>query len=209
MTREESARFDAHICPHPFYFTDVLTGSGLNAFSNLPNGHFFKKFIYVYWMTCLLFGTVFCLAMSYHYVTRLPRWTNLSDDDALSEADDDLSLDFSWMGNYMSDQASLPSALTDVWNTGEDGGWELLDDMEDAVNPAVLQANETGVMVRVRRGTVDFAKFGPYKRTRRVPSMGFDLTLTQAELNTERARHRIHWTGSERSNMHKRSKTWA
>ena len=166
--------------------------SGINAYSNIPEGSWFKVCIYVYWVTCLIGGTIFCLCMTYHYVTRLPQWTNLSDDDGASDADEAMSVDFSWMGNYLGDQASLSSALTDAWETGQDGGWELLDDIEDAVNPAVLQANETGVMVRVRRGTADFAKFGPYKRTRRVPSMGFDLTLTDAELATERARHRIH-----------------
>eukprot|EP00977_Amphora_coffeiformis_P009292 scaffold2103_cov185-Amphora_coffeaeformis.AAC.37 len=179
--------------------------SGINAYSNIPDGHWYKQAIFVYWVTCLLGGSIFCFVMTYHYVIRLPRWTNFSlgtrrttgdydNDDDGEELLSPIAIDnFSWMGNYMGgDQASLPSALTDAWSTGEGGGWELLDDMDDAVNPAVLQANETGVMVRVRRGTVDWEKFGPYKRTRQVPSMGFDLTLTEAELNHERARHRIH-----------------
>merc|ERR1712087_1097222 len=54
-------------------------------------------------------------------------------------------------------------------------------------SPAILQANEAGTLVRVRRGTEDFEQYGPYIRTRNVTSLGFDLTLTQEELRRERA----------------------
>jgi hypothetical protein len=56
------------------------------------------------------------------------------------------------------------------------------------MSPAVLQANETGALVRVRRGTEDFEKHGPYKRTRNVSALGFDPILTHLEFETERAR---------------------
>lgn len=55
------------------------------------------------------------------------------------------------------------------------------------VSPAVLQANEAGALIRVRRGTEDFERFGPYRRTRQVKALGFDPTMNDAELRQERA----------------------
>jgi len=55
------------------------------------------------------------------------------------------------------------------------------------VSPAVLQANEAGTLVRVRRGTEDYRIHGPYVRTRQVTALGFDPTLDDAELRQERA----------------------
>lgn len=63
---------------------------------------------------------------------------------------------------------------------------EIID--QPFVSPAVLQANETGSLIRVRRGTEDYRRHGPYVRTRHVASFGFDPTLSVDELREERAR---------------------
>jgi hypothetical protein len=188
--------------------------SGVDSFSTM--GSFFKIALFSYWFVCLIGGTLLCLIFTWHYVIRLPKWTNLSDEESVD--DDAISVDPSWFGSNF-EQSSQSSVLTDNWNFGRQD-WELLDDIEDAVNPAVMEANEAGALVRVRRGTADFERFGPYKRTRRVSSVGFDPVLTTTELQTERARHRHRRTmsipnasaiagGSRRLSNHQRSRTLA
>lgn len=54
---------------------------------------------------------------------------------------------------------------------------------QDYVSAAVLQANESGALVRVLRdGKMK------YVRSRRMPSMGFDLVMNTSELMSERER---------------------
>lgn len=61
---------------------------------------------------------------------------------------------------------------------------------QPVVSPAVSQANEAGTLVQVRHGTEDYHRHGAYARTRHVASLGFDLTLDEAEFREERARLR-------------------
>ena len=63
---------------------------------------------------------------------------------------------------------------------------EVLD--QPFVSPAVLQANETGTLVRLRRGTEDYRRHGPYVRTHHVTGLSFDPMLTEEELREERTR---------------------
>ena len=69
---------------------------------------------------------------------------------------------------------------------GETGAREMI--RQPFLSPAVLEANEAGVLVRVKRGTADYRIHGPFARTRRVSSLGFDIALSEMELREERAR---------------------
>ena len=52
------------------------------------------------------------------------------------------------------------------------------------VSPVILQANETGVLIR-RKGGMEDGR-GQFVRTRRVTAFGFDPTMNWSEMNEER-----------------------
>jgi hypothetical protein len=55
------------------------------------------------------------------------------------------------------------------------------------VSPALLQANEAGSLVRVKRGGHNWRLHGPFVRTRNVTALGFDFIMSEMELRQERA----------------------
>lgn len=135
------------------------------AFSNFPPGGHFRTILYGYWMVFLFIGTAVNVIFTAKYIHHLPQWTGLD----------------------TSDEEEPPAPehtfVHDLLNLTETH--ELLD--QPFTSPAVLQANEAGALVRVRRDSADYRLHGPYVRTRKVPALGFDPTLTDEELKRERA----------------------
>ena len=133
----------------------------LAAFSTIPRDSFLHMVLFFYWISWLLVGTVINLILTYKFMVRLPEWTNVTVE---GETEPPAPSD------------TLMSILipTDFC----DGPF---------VSSAVLQANEAGALMRVRRGTEDYRRHGPYVRTRQVTALGFDPTLDDVELRNERA----------------------
>jgi hypothetical protein len=137
----------------------------VNSFSSIPAGSPFKVVLYTYWVFFLVVGTILNIVFTYMYIRRLPEWTKL--DTAGEEEPPDPKNTF------------VHEMLDGT------GAHEMLD--QPFMSPAVLQANEAGALVRVRRGTEDYRIHGPYVRTRKVTALGFDPTMDDDELRRERA----------------------
>jgi hypothetical protein len=137
----------------------------VDAFSSFPEGGAFKTILYGYWCFLLIFGTILNIVFTYMYVRRLPEWTkvDVADEEEPPKPED--------------------TFVQEMW--GNTGAHELVS--QTFANPAVLQANEAGTLVRVRRGTEDYITHGPYVRTRQVKALGFDPTMDEHELRQERA----------------------
>jgi hypothetical protein len=156
--------------------------SGVDSFSSLPIGSPFNIALFSYWFTCLVVGTILNLVFTCKYVRRLPKWTKMDTVYFMEEYDD----------KNQDDEATAASGCETIVHQdllhendpGASTGERLI---QTFVSPAVLAANETGTLIRVRRGTQDYETHGPYIRTRHVTSLGFDLTMTQEELRHERA----------------------
>jgi hypothetical protein len=132
---------------------------------NMPPGSLFRKVLFGYWCFFLIFGTILNIVFSFKYVTRIAEWTK---PDLTGE-----------------DEPPAPSDTIIHEMLQETGGHDTI--RHQFVSPAVLEANEAGVLVRVKRGTVGYRLHGPYARTRKVTSLGFDLILSELELSEERA----------------------
>jgi hypothetical protein len=136
----------------------------INSFSEIPRNSIFHLALYVYWIICLIGGSIVLLTFTFKAAERLPEWTNIS---TVGEVEP-------------------PNPSETIMS-------EMLHDAREIihqpfVSPAVLQANETGILIRVKRGTEEYRLHGPYIRTRHVTSIGFDPTLSVDELRDERAR---------------------
>lgn len=134
--------------------------------SRFPEGGWFRNAIYCYWCVCLIVGTLVCFIFTYKFLRRLPEWTKVD----------------------VSGEEAPPAPYETMTH-------EMLDDRgaheamfhQTFVNPAVLEANEAGALVRVRRGTEDYRRYGPFIRTRQVTARGFDPSMNDTELREERA----------------------
>ena len=139
--------------------------ASLNAYSTISQEHPFRKTLFGYWCLFLISGTILNIIFTVKYIRRIPEWTA---PDLTGEEE----------------PPSHSNTIVDEIMT-ETGAHEVI--RQPFVSPAVLEANETGVLVRVRRGTEDYRVHGPFVRTRNVSSIGFDPILTQLELREERA----------------------
>jgi hypothetical protein len=137
----------------------------IDSFSSFPPGSPFKVALYVYWCAFLVGGTILNLVFTYMYFRRLPQWTKL---DTAGE-----------------DEPPHPDDTFVHEMLDGTGVHEIV--FQRFTSPAVLQANEAGALVRVRRGTEDYRIHGPYVRTRKVTALGFDPTMDDEELRRERA----------------------
>jgi hypothetical protein len=137
----------------------------VDAFSTIAPSSTFKLSLWIYWVTCLVVGSIVNLIFTYKFLVRLPKWTkvNLAGEEEPPAPSETLM-------HEMIDESGTHDTFSQPF-----------------VSPAVLQANESGALVRVRRGTEDYRLHGAYVRTRQVPSLGFDLTLDAAEFREERA----------------------
>jgi hypothetical protein len=138
--------------------------AAVNSFSTIPATSSFHLVLYSYWVLCLVVGTVVNLIFTYKALVRLPKWTQIS----------------------VSGEEEPPEPSETIMSEMLNDAHEVFD--QPFVSPAVLQANETGALVRVRRGTEDYRRHGPYVRTRQLTSLGFDPTLSADELREERSR---------------------
>lgn len=108
---------------------------------------FTKLLLYRYWTFGLVTATVLVLWMTFKFFAYLPGWCQINvEDDELPPAPED-------------------AIVTRLLETGD-----ARDEMtQNFVSAAVLQANESGALVRVRQdGRMK------YVRSRRMPSMGFE-----------------------------------
>jgi Voltage-dependent anion channel len=149
--------------------------SGINAFSTFPNGGSFKIALYAYWCVCLFAGSIMNLIFTYKYVKCLPKWTKIS----ISDEEPPVAPNET-MVHEMLVESNVHETMTSQF-----------------VSPAVLQANEAGQLMRVRRGTADWMEHGPYVRTRRVTAVGFDLIMSEMELRQERA-NLLQWVATNK-----------
>ena len=146
--------------------------SGVDSFARIPIGAPFKIVLFNYWFMCLIVGTIANFIFTAKYIRRLPKWTKI---DVSDDEEEPPSPSHTIVREAIYESDAHESILS-----------------QNFVSPAVLQANETGQLVRLRRGTEGWKKHGPYVRTRRVMAYGFDLTMTDAELRQERA-ELLHW----------------
>jgi hypothetical protein len=139
--------------------------SSLLKFSSAPPA--FRHFLYCYWVTCLVAGTVLVFGLTWKFFTHLPQWCQIDvEDDEMPPAPNE-------------------TILTQLLQKGLAG-----DEMkQNYVSAAVLQANESGALVRVLQdGKMK------YVRSRRMPSMGFDPIMNMSQLMSERERLLQHVT---------------
>jgi len=121
--------------------------SSLNKFSSTLPSTLFKTWLYRYWTLCLICGTVLAFVMTWNFFLFLPSWCQIDvENDELPPAPND-------------------TIVTRLLQSGE-----ARDEMkQNFVSAAVLQANESGALVRVLQdGRMK------YVRSRRMPSMGFE-----------------------------------
>lgn len=135
--------------------------AAINSFSNEPPGTPLKVVLYVYWVVVLLVGTIATCWVTTKFFYNLPRWTNI-------EVEDE-------------DEPPAPyetaMTLQNVIATGD----ALV---QPFVSPAVLQANETGALVLVRRKQDDSCQ--RFVRTRKLAALGFEPIMNWSEMEGER-----------------------
>lgn len=131
----------------------------IDAFSTIPEHTWIKIVIYVYWLIVLIFGTVTTFIITAKYFYHLPSWV-------LVDIEDE----------------EEPPAPNQTLISNIIGAGESL--RQNFISPVVLQANETGMLVR-RRGGGDDGR-GSYIRSRRVKALGFEPTMNFLELAEER-----------------------
>jgi len=144
--------------------------SGVIAYSGMAVGSPYKVAIFSYWLTFLVVGTILNLIFTYKYIRKLPEWTQIY------ITPDDLEVE---PPNPNETEVSL------LW-LGADENHECL--RQPFTSPAVLQANEAGSLVRLRRGTTPLTSASPFLRTRHVFAVGFETVMTDDELRSERAK---------------------
>lgn len=135
--------------------------SSLQKFSQTPIGTHFKLALYQYWVLVLVVATILVAILTTKFLLFLPQWCQLDVDN---------------------DEMPPEPEKTIVTQLLQQG--EANDTMnQHFVSAAVLQANESGALVRVLQdGRMK------YVRSRRMPSMGFDPILNVSELMSERER---------------------
>ena len=135
--------------------------AAINSFSGVSAGSPWLVGLYVYWLIVLVGGTVVTLLVTAKFFYNLPSWTDISvDDEEEPPAPYETTM-----------------TLQNVIATGESL-------VQPFVSPAVLQANETGALVMVRRGRDDSRQ--RFVRTRKLASLGFEPIMAWSEMEKER-----------------------
>ena len=116
--------------------------------------------LYTYWVTVLVAGTIATIYITAKYLYCLPRWTNL---------------------DLEGEEEPPPPDETILHRHNMVTAGETL--RQPFVSPAVLQSNETGILV-LTRDSEDGRQ--TYKRTRRLPALGFEPTMNWSEMERER-----------------------
>ena len=134
--------------------------AAVNSFSDMPPRTTFKIALYTYWVFVLVSGTIATVYVTARFFYMLPTWTYI---DVIGEEEPPAPFETS-----LTQQHVITTA-------------ETL--RQPFVSPAVLQANETGQLVMLPRGSDGRNR---YIRTRRLPALGFEPTMDWTELNRER-----------------------
>jgi len=134
--------------------------SAVYTFSAIEETPIFKIALDTYWFTTLILSTIASIIITVKFFYMLPSWT--------------------WVDVCDEQEPPEPSAtfISQYILAGE--GENL---RQDFVSPAVLQANETGALVRLPGRQDGKARF---RRSRRVTALGFDPIMNLMELNKER-----------------------
>lgn len=135
--------------------------AAINSFSVVPLGSPWKTALDTYWLIVLVGGSIATLWISAKFFYNLPSWTNIS-----VEGEEEPPAPY---------ETSI--SLQNVIATGESL-------VQPFVSPAVLQANETGALVMVRRARGDTRQ--RFVRTRKLASLGFEPTMAWSEMEKER-----------------------
>lgn len=127
--------------------------SALNSFSTLDHSHPYRRFVNIYWFTFLFFGSALSIFVVTKYLYSLGKWVqpDLEDEEEPPAPNETL--------------------MSELISTTGDEMRQVL------ISPAVLQANETGLLVKIH---------DEYKRTRRIPALGFTPALNWSEMQRER-----------------------
>lgn len=135
--------------------------AAINSFSAEPLGSPWKEALNAYWLFVLIGGTCITLWVTAIFFYNLPSWTDISvDDEEEPPAPYETTM-----------------TLQNVIATGESL-------VQPFVSPAVLQANETGALIMVRRGRHDNRQ--RFVRTRKLAALGFEPIMTWSEVERER-----------------------
>jgi len=128
----------------------------LDSFSNIPPRSAIKLAIDGYWFFVLVCGTIATFIITAKFFYMLPSWTMVDLDDEIEPP------------------APHETLMSEVITAGETF-------RQNFVSPAVLQANETGALVQVRKDGRT-----KYVRTRRVTALGFEPIMRDLEFAEER-----------------------
>lgn len=156
--KKEFSPAHAAFCYTPLCHANAIQAyrGALDSYSTIPEGSAMKIAIYSYWLFVLIAGSCLILVFTLKYFYHLPGWVLVD----------------------ISDEEEPPSPtetmIRDFITTGERF-------RQDYINPAVLQANETGALVMISQQDGRLA----YRRTRRVTALGFEPIMNMIELETE------------------------
>uniref|UniRef100_A0A6U6DSM2 Uncharacterized protein n=1 Tax=Odontella aurita TaxID=265563 RepID=A0A6U6DSM2_9STRA len=131
----------------------------IDSFSNIKPGSPFKILIDTYWLFVLLGGTIATIVITARFFKSVPSWTLVD-----------------------VEEEEEPPAPRDTLLVAADGILAGDTMRQNYVSPAVLQANETGVLVALPRDHGHVR----YVRTRKVTALGFDPIMSLLELDIER-----------------------
>jgi len=129
--------------------------ASLNSFSTMPVHSLYRVWVSGYWIFVLSTGTILTLVICGRFLYQLPAWTHLDTTDE--------------------NEPPAPGDTT-IPTTGE----TMLH--QPFVSPAVLQANQTGVLVLQR---TDSGR-RQYRRTRQMTALGFEPVMALVDVERER-----------------------
>lgn len=132
--------------------------SAIIAFSDLQSNEIFMRALNIYWIIALSCGSLITVVITTKFFYMLPSWTKVD------------------VENEPEPPAPSETIMSEVILAGQTL-------RQNFVSPAVLQANEAGVLVRVPGHRGARAR---YARTRNVTALGFEPIMDLIELNTER-----------------------
>jgi hypothetical protein len=142
--------------------------AAINSFSTLPADGMFRNFLYVYWVVFLVGGTIVTVVVSCKFIYSLPDWTHIDTEGEIEPP-----------APYETAMSLSRMALT---------GETLV---QKYVSPAILQANETGMLFLSR----DEQGHQQYRRTRKVTALGFEPVMDVIAMERERELL-LEWVGN-------------
>lgn len=129
------------------------------SFSSLPTGHPFLICLYTYWICVLIGGSCVYICIAGKYLASLGKWTHINlEDEVEPPAPYETSM-----------------TLTNMVQTGETM-------VQPYVSPAILQANETGMLYLTR----DAQGRQQLRRTRKITALGFEPIMDTMSMEQER-----------------------